>query len=548
MRVRGGCAVAALVVVSLLVSGCTSRSARPPVSLPVPKAGEVTFYLSLPSSTAGLAQAAARVTTPGSSEYRHFSSPDKAARRFGASDAQINTVAKSVSTLGLGFAADPTRLFGRVTGSAQQWQTALGTPLAKQAATASSPFITYSLPAQTPAGLQPAGTSLLLPQTLVYDPGAEGSRPPSGMRPTPGAASTATPTKAARPFPANTGTPLVAGCSAPLLAQRRVYTQQQVQTAYGIDTLRAHTSGTPVITVLDLGGGWLPNDLKLAGQCFGYSPPSITQRQGDGVATAIAHADDETSLDLQTAAAVAPTAQVRLVQTTLSGLLDGFSRALGDDGAGRRVLVGGGGRCRVDHLWDQRGWDHAVLSGGVAVCHRGRRHPAHPWPRQHPRRRDGVERLGVRRQRGRWRRRGPPAAAAGLPGRRQPPRPPRGPRRQRAGRRRARLARRDQLHAADRRWDQRLDPVCRRGHRAGERLGAPGRPSPGRAGQRLVLQGRVAAIGLLRRHPGQQRPRRGRLLPGRRRLRPRQRAGRTQLGHPARRAPQARLNPLPKPG
>jgi hypothetical protein len=118
--------------------------------------------------------------------------------------------------------------------------------------------------------------------------------------PTPGAASTPTPTKAAHPFPFNTGTPLAANCSSPLLAQRRVYAQQQVQTAYGIDTLRAHASGTPVITVLDLGGGWLPDDLELAGQCFGYSPPDITQTQGDGVAAPIGNADDETSLDLQT--------------------------------------------------------------------------------------------------------------------------------------------------------------------------------------------------------------------------------------------------------
>ena len=320
------------------------------MSLPVPKAGEVAFYLSLPSSTAGLAQAAARVATPGSSRYRHFSSLDEAARRFGASDAQINTVAKSVRTLGLQFAADPTRLFGRVTGSTQQWQAALGgMPLSKQAATAASPFITYSLPQQTPAGLQPAGTTLLLPQALVYDPTAEGSRPPSGMRPTPtpAAAGTATPAKAARPFPANTGTPLVAGCSAALLAQRRVYTQQQVQTAYGIDTLRAHAAGTPVITVLDLGGGWLANDLKLAGQCFGYFPPKVTQTQGDGVAAPIGHADDETSLDLQTVAAVAPTAQVRLVQTTLAGLLDGFSRAVGDSGGVPDVVSVSFGGCAL---------------------------------------------------------------------------------------------------------------------------------------------------------------------------------------------------------
>ena len=104
-----------------------------------------------------------------------------------------------------------------------------------------------------------------------------------------------------------------------------------------MDTLRAGASGTPVITVVDLGGGWLPNDLTLVGQCFGYTPPQVTQTQGDGVATAIDNADGETSLDLQTAAAVAPGAQVRLVQSTPgSGILDAFSRAVGDPGAARR--------------------------------------------------------------------------------------------------------------------------------------------------------------------------------------------------------------------
>lgn len=263
----GGVAVAAaLVVLSLLVSACGSSSPRAPVSLPVPKPGEVTFYLSLRSSTAELGEAAAEAAMPGSPDYRHFSSLDEAARRFGATDAQINSVAKSVKTLGLRFSADPTRLFGRVTGSTQQWQAALGTALSKQAAKASSPFITYILPRQVPAALQPSGTSLLLPETQVYDPTAEGSRPPSGSRPTtsPGATS-ATASEAAEPWPFNTGTPLVANCSPPVLRERRVYTPQQVQTVYGIDTLRSQASGTPVITVLDLGSGWLRNDLDLAG-------------------------------------------------------------------------------------------------------------------------------------------------------------------------------------------------------------------------------------------------------------------------------------------
>ena len=327
-----GGVIAVLVAVSLLTFGCGSRNAGAPVSLPMPRSGEVTFYVSLPSSTATLDKAAVRAATPGSSQYRHFTSLNKAAVQFGATNAQINAVTKAIKSLGLRFTADPTRLFGRVTGSAPQWKAALGAPLSTQPATASSPFTTYSLPAHTPDALQPEGTRLLMRQAQVYDPAAEGSRPPSGERPaaSPGAASAATPAKEGRPWPFNTGTPLVANCLSPLLQQRRVYTPQQVQTAYGIDRLRAHASGTPVITVLDLGGGWLPNDLKLAGQCFGYTPPKVTQTQGDGVPAAIAHADDETSLDVQTVAAVAPRSQMRLVQTSPADILDGFSRALGD--------------------------------------------------------------------------------------------------------------------------------------------------------------------------------------------------------------------------
>ena len=300
------------------------------MSLPSPTSGGITFYLSLPSSTTALSQAATAVATPGSSSYRHFSSLLQAASRFGGSNAQINREAKSVQSLGLQFEADPTRLFARVVGSTTQWQAALGTPLTVQPATASSPFTTYTMPAKVPSALEPAGSALLLSQTQVYDPTAEGHRPPSGNSPTSSRAAAGRATPTALPWPSNTGTPLIANCSSPLLQQRAVYTPQQIQTAYGISALRTAPAKTPVITALDLGGGWLPNDLTLAGQCFGFSAPQVTQSQGDGVPTKIANADPETSLDLQTAAAVAPAAQLRLVQTTVDGLLDGFSRAVGN--------------------------------------------------------------------------------------------------------------------------------------------------------------------------------------------------------------------------
>jgi kumamolisin len=342
---------ATLVAVALVTAGCTSPSAGTPVSLPAPKAGEVAFYLSLPASTDSLDAAAGAAAAPGSTTYRHFSSLATAAGQFGATDAQINTVTDSVRTLGLQFAADPTRLFGRVSGSVRQWQVALGAPLTVHAATASNPFTTYGLPARTPPALQPSGSGLLLRTTQVYDAAAEGRRSSGGNGPTQDRQTT---TKGGlaqpvEPWPRNTGTPLTADCTAAPLQLGEVYTEQQVQTAYGVDTLRASAKGTPVVTILDLGGGWLTSDLALAGQCFGYSPPRVDQAQGDGVVTAIANADPETSLDLQTVAAVAPQAQLRLVQTTAGGggLLDGFSRALGGSSGVPDVISLSYGECSV---------------------------------------------------------------------------------------------------------------------------------------------------------------------------------------------------------
>jgi subtilase family serine protease len=362
-RHAGALSIIALLSLSACTSGATTTAATVPLALPAATSGAVTFYLSLPGSTSGLLNAATAAATPGTSTYRNFSSLADAAAKYGATDAQIDTVAQSIKTLGLQFEADPTRLFGRVTGTTKQWQMALQTSLSVQAATRSSPFTTYGLPQQLPPALQPTGTQLITTQAEVYAPsagnGSSGSTPPGNA--TGGA------TSAAEPWPLNTGTPLTAHCSAPVLQQGEVYTPQQIQTAYGVDTLRSTSSGTPVITVIDLGGGWLSGDLKQAGQCFGYTPPAVTQVQGDGVPTAISGAGDETSLDLQTAAAVAPGAQMRLVQANSAGLLDGFSRAIGDSKGLPDVISLSYGGCALSENQAAPGYV-AVLDSVLAMA------------------------------------------------------------------------------------------------------------------------------------------------------------------------------------
>jgi subtilase family serine protease len=97
-----------------------------------------------------------------------------------------------------------------------------------------------------------------------------------------------------------------------------------------------------------------------AGQCFGYSAPAVTQKQGDGVATKIANADPETSLDLQTVAAVAPKARLRLVRTNASGILDGFSRAVGDSSGISDVTSVSYGGCAIAENRDLPGYTSVI--------------------------------------------------------------------------------------------------------------------------------------------------------------------------------------------
>ena len=325
-------------------SAPAAPSIPPAVRLPTPTADAVTFYLGLPGSGAALQQAANAASTPGSPGYRHFAALPDAAARFGASDDQIAQVVRSEGSLGLDVTVDPTRLFARVSGSPERWRAALGQPLASQAATKAEPFVAYQLPSEVPDALVPPGTTVLLPVAQVYDPRAEGGRPPRAPR---GGSSSGTST----PWPTNAGNPFAANCTAPALEQRLVYTPAQVQTVYGIDGLRAAAAPAPaaVISVLDLGGGWLRRDSELAGRCFGYTAPAVAQSQGDGVAKPIAHADGETSLDLQTVAGVAPNATLRLVQSTDGGaaLLDGFSRAVGDPAGPPDTISVSYGGCAV---------------------------------------------------------------------------------------------------------------------------------------------------------------------------------------------------------
>jgi subtilase family serine protease len=271
------------------------------------------------------------VAMPGNPNYRRFPSIAELASKYGASAATMRGVVSGIAKTGLSAVVDPSQLFARVSGTAAQWSSALQTPLTEQPATANSPFDVYSFPKQLPAALQPNGTNWLFDQATVYEPSMDGNRPTTAPVHRSNGRSTTSP--AATPWPTNAGTISGNVCQQQAVTAREVYTPAQVTQAYGAGGLAAAAgSTTPEISVIDLGGGWNAQDLAAAGSCFGYGSVHVDQEQGDGVASPIANADPETALDLQTVAAVAPKASIRLIQVSNgpAAMLDGFSRALAD--------------------------------------------------------------------------------------------------------------------------------------------------------------------------------------------------------------------------
>jgi subtilase family serine protease len=350
---RAGWLIVAAAAFTLVQSGwgqaATSGATQPrSTSQPKPSAGLITFYLALPAHASSLVKDTLAAAMPSSAHYRHFSSVATLGAEYGASAGTMQRVTEDVDKFGLRATVDPSRLFARVSGTAGQWASALKTPLHRQPATPNNPYQTYSLPEQLPSGLPPSGTTWLFSETTVYDPSADGHQPPTGL--TRADDSGAAIGQSAEPWPKNTGTVGPMNCTQSAITSGEVYTPTQVQTAYGVTGLAAVAgSASPSIDVIDLGGGWNPSDLQSAEACFGYGSVHVTQSQGDGVASPIKSTDAETSLDLQTTAAVAPKASIHLIQASdgPASLLDGFSRALGEPGGTPDVATLSYGGCGV---------------------------------------------------------------------------------------------------------------------------------------------------------------------------------------------------------
>jgi subtilase family serine protease len=341
------------------------------IGLPNGSADQITFYFTLPTNDERMVEAAGAMVTPGSGAYRHYySNFADVARLYGATGSDIEAAVKSVRAKGLSALADPSRTFVRVWGTKDQWQKVIGKPLDLQQATPDTPFDYYGFPVVPKFDkLTYVGAG-----ATVYNVAIDGGHRQAGASVQNAAAinsrASANPAAAATtplPWPANNGATMPSCISGTPLANE-VYSPSQIASVYQTSALKETPTTRAVrVSVIDLGGGFSDADVQAAAKCFGYDPPAVDVRTGDGITGRIENNSDETELDLQTMAAFVPGGTIQLIEATNgpASLLDAVSRMLGDpvgltDGASISYA-----QCAVQESLNNLDLIHAI--GRVAI-------------------------------------------------------------------------------------------------------------------------------------------------------------------------------------
>ena len=310
----------------------------------VPSSTMVTFYAGLPRDSAGLATAARAASTPGSPTYRQFRSLRDVGRDFGATSRQVAALHRAAASVGLRSRVDTSRLFTRLSGTAQAWQVQLGGPLVVLGTDASATILPLKDLIE-PSGRQQTHVPKAL-RGLVRDviPSQTLAAPPSTPAPVVPAEPLTPAPQPLRPLPTATGTPGDSCLTPDQLTN--TYTPAQLHTAYGTAALRADgmTGRGTRMTVLSLGQAFSPQLVAYAAQCFGYRAPRIQTVAADGVQGRLPvlglGSEDESLLDLQVVAPILTGASsVRIVETPeaanlVESMVNGMATALNADGRG----------------------------------------------------------------------------------------------------------------------------------------------------------------------------------------------------------------------
>ncbi len=296
---------------------------------------------------AGLAQAVAAVSTPGSPEYRRYLTPAQYAARFAPSATEVATVAGTLRGDGLTVGTpQPGSMLLPVRGTAAQVAAAFGTTLESVQAPGEPRALVNTGSPQVPAALAGAVTGVigldgLFKEHAMLLPGGGGNN-----------ASGASSGTATGSHPND----LVAHASAPQAcaaaqadATGGSFTSTQLASVFGLDQLFAQgrTGAGQSIAVVEF-EQYLPSDVATFQSCYGLSN-AVRDVVVDGPVGGSPEGSGEAALDIELAAVNAPSATAVVYQAPNRGdtaAMDLFNRIASDDSS--QVVSTSWGQCEAE--------------------------------------------------------------------------------------------------------------------------------------------------------------------------------------------------------
>ena len=298
---------------------------------------------------AGLAQAVAAVSTPGSPGYRHYLTAAQYAAAFGPSATEVAQVSSTLRAEGLTVGTpDPGSILLPVSGTAAVVSAAFGTPLeAVQAPNQARALVNTAAP-QIPASLAGAVTAVVGLDGLFQEH--------SMLRPksSPSSAAGATPNVAGAPSSGSSGShDVVAHASTPQACPAAqasafggTYTSTQMSSIFGLDQLfgqgRIGLGQTIAIVEFEQ---YSQVDFDAFESCYGLSS-SIRNVVVDGGPGGPPGGQGEAALDTELASFNAPAASLVVYEAPNNSdaqALDMLNRIAGDDAA--QVVTTSWGNC-----------------------------------------------------------------------------------------------------------------------------------------------------------------------------------------------------------
>ena len=321
-------------------------------------------------NAAGLAQAVAAVSTPGSPDYRHYLTSSQFAAAYGPSPDAVAEASSVLRSEGLTVGTpDPGSTLLPVSGTASVVTAALGTPLETvRAPNQSARAVVNTASPQIPASLAGVVTGVVGLDGLFQEHSMLRKGHPSTTQ-SPESASSAAPSGAgggeggvgagggevggdgtrSNAEVAHAASPQACPAAQGVAAFAGSYTSTQMASVFGLDQLYAQgrTGIGQSIAVVEF-ENYLPSDFASFESCYGLSNP-VRNVVVDGGPGGPPQGSGEAALDIELAAVNSPSASVAVYEApngTDAQAFDLFNRIASDDSS--QVVTTSWGICEAD--------------------------------------------------------------------------------------------------------------------------------------------------------------------------------------------------------